>query len=337
MRRSIMWFKKKVQSASIAADIEGFSKLDRQQQQETIQAMEELLELLRKTSEKNSTRDSKVIDHISEIQGTIKEQDVLLKETQTQMNEIVDSTSEIHQFTDNIEVQANENLSLIKEGHIRIEQLSEEMDYVKKLFSQFSGSIKGLQDDIREISNFAEVIQGIADQTNLLALNASIEAARAGEHGKGFAVVADEVRKLADQSKQALNVIKEKVDVINHKVDIVSADVEQKSAEVDSAQKLTSQTKETFNAFTESEHTLFSLIQDIRQSTNITIDNLKNFSAEMDHLFMKNNEIRDNIGHLFQFTQEKFVLSTDIFSFISQLKHLVEEVEKLTMLEKELV
>lgn len=84
------------------------------------------------------------------------------------------------------------------------------VDYIyKEVQSNLKVSIDKAN-DIKTITNCAEMIVGISEQTNLLALNASIEAASAGEHGRGFSVVAEQVRKLAEESKDVSALIQEK-------------------------------------------------------------------------------------------------------------------------------
>lgn len=60
---------------------------------------------------------------------------------------------------------------------------------VDKIYNEVQGNLKVSIDkanDIKTITECAEMIVAISEQTNLLALNASIEAARAGENGKAF-------------------------------------------------------------------------------------------------------------------------------------------------------
>ena len=103
---------------------------------------------------------------------------------------------------------------------------------IREVVQTTGREVAGLQEASQTITQFVEIIQGIARQTNLLALNAAIEAARAGEHGRGFAVVADEVRKLADGSARAADEVAATVRRIRGQIEAVAATMEAGSAKV---------------------------------------------------------------------------------------------------------
>jgi aerotaxis receptor len=94
-------------------------------------------------------------------------------------------------------------------------------------------TMQGISESSKRISDFVNIIEGIAFQTNILALNAAVEAARAGESGKSFAVVAAEVRVLAQKSSQAAKEIKAVIDESVERVLEGSAQVELAGATMD--------------------------------------------------------------------------------------------------------
>jgi len=88
------------------------------------------------------------------------------------------------------------------------------------------GTMNGISESSRRITDIVAVIDGIAFQTNILALNAAVEAARAGEQGRGFAVVATEVRALAHRSATAAKEIKTLIGDTANRVDEGARQVE---------------------------------------------------------------------------------------------------------------
>jgi len=243
-------------------------ELSDEEREQIITSLEELLNLLKNASAKNTEGDSIFMEHITDIAESIREDQVILKATYESAQVIVQETEEIQQITESVESQVISNRQLIQEGSNQMNHLSEQMDNVSGIFVNVGESINELQKETGEIMEFSKLIGGIADQTNLLALNASIEAARAGDHGKGFAVVASEVRKLAEQSKNALNQINGKVTQIMEYMEGVVDYINKEQQTVNQAQKMSLVTKEYFDRIELSERGVSESMGTIQDARN---------------------------------------------------------------------
>ncbi|WP_394876227.1 methyl-accepting chemotaxis protein, partial [Clostridium neonatale] len=126
----------------------------------------------------------------NEIEG----ETILVDEIKKKMEEIVVSTKEVNECSDDTDIA-------IKNGLDKVSTLLEKSKVINEKNNSVNNSMKELESKFANIATIIDIITNISEQTNLLALNAAIEAARVGEAGKGFAVVAEEIKKLAYESK----------------------------------------------------------------------------------------------------------------------------------------
>lgn len=299
-----------------------------EEKEKVLNGMKQLFDLLERSIDNNSEHDiiiSKEIEHFGEVSH---EQNLLLNDVVENTQEILTSAHNIQVITDEVIAKSEDNCKLVEEGNASIDNLVNQMGYISEVFQQLESTIDTLKNDSVEISNIANVINGISDQTNLLALNAAIEAARAGEAGKGFAVVADEVRKLADQSKQSLVEIQAKVSGISHRIIELSKEISKRTEEIDTTKTMTNHTRNYFTEIYESQNQLTSDMNSIKDVTLKTTSITTDFTLKLEDVakgFLRNN---DKVEELHNHSKKKFVYSTELSSYLSQSRDLLEVLKK---------
>ena len=125
----------------------------------------------------------------------------------------------------------NETISEL--DHI-VDQTTQKLQIANEKENHMSQELSSLQEQAISVKEVVSVIKDIAEQTNLLALNAAIEAARAGEHGRGFAVVSDEVRILAEKTQKSLQEIDISINSVVQSISNNSNQMNQNAKDIES-------------------------------------------------------------------------------------------------------
>lgn len=308
--------------------IEEINSLSLAEKEKAFRGIKQLFELLDKSIDNNSEKDILISKDIERFGETATSQNKLLSEVVEDTEQILTSANNIEAITEEVITKSEQNMALVEDGNASIDILVKQMNYISDVFKNLETTIENLKSDSNEIAKIADVINGISDQTNLLALNAAIEAARAGESGKGFAVVADEVRNLADRSKNSLGEIKIKVNQISNRVLELSGEIGERVLEIEATKEMTTNTRSYFEQIHTSQRNLNADMESIKDVTEITSKITKQFTLKLENVaegFLENDS---KIALLHDHSKKKFVYSTELFSYLTQAKDLLQAIEK---------
>lgn len=249
--------------------------------------------------------------------------------TSVTVNEMADGIQGIAGSAQEVASKAVMASDKVTEGNVALQAADHEINKLKTIFGELSGSVGSLNNHSQMIEQIVIVIAQIAKQTNLLSLNAGIEAARAGEHGKGFSVVAKEISKLAEEASSSASQISQLIDNIQSEIHTVvdkteagSQEVQQSIAAVHTAEQSFSLIREyveevtqNIQSVSDASSTLSKGTQQVIESvhqmsdiTNTSVGNIESVSAATEQQLATMEEIAASSAVLSDVAQELKVM-----------------------------
>ncbi len=230
---------------------------------------------------------------ISAIAEHTRDQDLLVKESETALNEYIESLNSITEAAQYAAWLGSKS--------------KEQSGSITDKLTSVSAGMQKIKESSSSIEDIADMINDIAEKTNLLSLNAAIEAARAGEHGRGFAVVAEEIGKLADSSVAQAKTIQKIIQQVVSDIEHESALVIESSGSV-----------QEINRASEDVNSAVAVILKLCDAQNGLTRNIR---EHMKNISMGSSEITGA-------TREQQVAMQEVMNTILSLNHVVEQVNQ---------
>jgi len=263
----------------------------------------------------------------------------------SQADDLLDITDVLNQFSlelgtmvkaiEDIHSNANDINSMANENHKDLQSLVDSVTRINNSFKDFAQKISHLGQNIVQINEITNVINGIAEQTNLLALNAAIEAARAGESGRGFSVVAEEIRKLAEQSKVSSENITKLISGISGESSDMLNNTDVMSSELNGQVAIINTSIESFKKIIDAVSNVIPKIQTINSSASNINNHKDDILQKMQSSSSVAEEISTSAEEITASTEEMNAASQQVaetaHSFNTLTKEMIEDVNKFKL------
>ncbi len=145
-----------------------------------------------------STASQGLIGASTDQEHVTNQQAAYAQEIAATFEELSRTAEQIARATEVVESAARRTNEAVEEAKAVFVEVSAGIANIRNESMAVADAITKLNQDLREVSKIAQVINQVAERSDLLALNAALEGTKAGEVGRGFSLVAAEMRKLAE-------------------------------------------------------------------------------------------------------------------------------------------
>ncbi len=257
--------------------------------------------------------------------GTVQKTSIDLLDTTNQQSKQIDaSVDNIKNIAKNMQnlvarsnqavIAATDVASVTQKGQESSQNVVLAMHGISLQIQETSKQIKYLGESSLQISEITHLIESISQQTHILAINSAIQAANAGQAGQGFGVIAQEIQNLAEKSTKATQDISQLIANIQSNVQNATMATENCVKKVVDGKKMTCAMED--------------ILLKIQQSNTKMVENIQEFSKNIDIESQTAENISMNVKELLQLTEKTLAGTAESNKSIHHLNNFMQKLEQ---------